>query len=363
MLRNAFAVNQRTFLNQTGLGLGGIALANLLRQEGAAETRERDVLGQPHHPPKAKRIIYLFMSGAPSQLDLLDYKPELKTVGGAAVARFRAPRATVDGHVGKPIVDSACRFAVRVPPTRSRQVRGSANCCPTRRASPRNCASSVRCTRRRSIMDRASRSCKPGTQIAGRPSMGAWLSYGLGQENANLPAFVVLITKDKGGQPLGSGRVFSGGAGFCLRSIKAFCCICTAQDPVLYLGNPAGIDRDSRRQMLDRLRELHEHQLEGTPDAEIRSRIEHYELAFAMQASVPEAADLSQESQAVLDSYGPDVTKPGTFAANCLLARRLAERGVQLHPVVPPGLGPSRWASRRAFPICAAKPISRPRRW
>ncbi|MBM4074301.1 MAG: DUF1501 domain-containing protein, partial [Planctomycetes bacterium] len=162
-----------------------------------------------------------------------------------------------------------------------------------------------------------------GTQIAGRPSFGAWLSYGLGQENANLPAFVVLVTKGKGGQPLGA---HLWGSGF-MPSKHQGVLFRAAEDPVLYLRNPAGISADSRRKLLDRMKELHEHQLESTPDAEIRNRIDHYEMSFRMQASIPEVTDTSNEPKHVLESYGPDVTTPGTFAANCLLARRLAERG------------------------------------
>jgi hypothetical protein len=155
--------------------------------------------------------------------------------------------------------------------------------------------------------------------------MGAWLAYGLGQENANLPSFVVLITKDKGGQPLGA---HLWGSGF-LPTRHQGVLFRAAKDPVLYLGNPAGVSAESRRLLLDRLRELHEHQLASTPDSEISNRIDHYEMAFAMQSSVPEVTDVSTEPKSVLDAYGPDVTKPGTFAANCLLARRLAERGVR----------------------------------
>ncbi len=164
-----------------------------------------------------------------------------------------------------------------------------------------------------------------GSQIPGRPSIGSWLSYGLGQENANLPSFVVLITREKGGQPLGA---HLWGSGF-LAAHHQGVLLRTAKDPVLYLGNPAGISAESRRMMLDRLRDLHEHQLEAAPDQEIRNRIEQYEMAFRMQTSVPEVTDLSTESPALLDSYGPDVRKPGTFAANCLQARRLAEKGVR----------------------------------
>jgi hypothetical protein len=160
-----------------------------------------------------------------------------------------------------------------------------------------------------------------GSQIAGRPSMGSWLSYGLGQENANLPSFVVLITKGKGGQPLGA---HLWGSGF-LANRHQGVLFRAAKDPVLYLGNPAGIDAESRRLMLGRLRELHEHQLEGTPDAEIQNRIDQYEMAFRMQTSIPEVTDLSHESPAVLDSYGPDVRTPGTVCGE--LPASAAARG------------------------------------
>jgi hypothetical protein len=164
-----------------------------------------------------------------------------------------------------------------------------------------------------------------GTQIAGRPSMGAWLSYGLGQENENLPSFVVLITKDKGGQPLGA---HLWGSGF-LPTKHQGLLFRASKDPILYLNNPPGVTAGSRRLLLDRWRELQEHQSSVTPDREIQHRIDHYEMAFRMQMSVPEVTDLAREPAHVIDAYGPDARTPGTFAANCLLARRLAERGVR----------------------------------
>jgi len=164
-----------------------------------------------------------------------------------------------------------------------------------------------------------------GTQFPGRPSIGAWLSYGLGTDNANLPAFVVMVTKDKGGQPLlsrlwGSGFLPSKHQGVRFRSGK---------DPVLYLSNPDGIDAAGRRDMLDALRQLHELQLAQQSDPLIETRISQYELAYRMQMSIPEATDLSDEPAHIFDEYGEDARNPGTYAANCLLARRLAERGVR----------------------------------
>jgi hypothetical protein len=164
-----------------------------------------------------------------------------------------------------------------------------------------------------------------GSQLAGRPSIGSWLSYGLGSDNQNLPAYVALLTKGKGGQPLYS-RLW--GSGF-LPSEHQGVQFRPGADPVLYLSNPEGVERESRRQLLDRLNELHSIQAEATGDPEVDARIAQYEMAFRMQASVPEIADLSDEPDSVFEEYGPDSRTPGTFAANCLLARRLAEKGVR----------------------------------
>lgn len=323
MTRTPFTQHRRAFLSQTGIGLGSIALANLLSQEALAEP-ERGILGKPHHPPKAKRIIYLFMSGAPSQLDLLDYKPDLQKRHGEQLPDSVRGNQRLTGMSGNqsslPMVGSPFKFKQH-----GQSGAWFSDLLPhTAQIADDLCI--VRSMYTEAINHGPGVTfMQTGTQIAGRPSMGTWLSYGLGQENENLPSFVVLITKDKGGQPLGA---HLWGSGF-LPTKHQGVLFRAAQDPVLYLGNPAGVDSKSRRLMLDRLRELHEHQFAGTPDAEIRNRIEHYEMAFAMQSSVPEATDISQEPKAVLESYGPDVTKPGTFAANCLLARRMAERGVQ----------------------------------
>ena len=172
-----------------------------------------------------------------------------------------------------------------------------------------------------------------GSQFPGRPSMGAWLSYGLGTENHDLPAFVVMVTKDKGGQPLvarlwGSGFLPSRHQGVRFRSGK---------DPVLYLSNPAGITAQGRRNMLDALRQLHDHDLQASYDPQIEARIAQYELAFRMQASIPEATDFSDEPEYVFDEYGKSARDPGSYAANCLLARRLAERGVRFIQCYHPG--------------------------
>jgi uncharacterized protein (DUF1501 family) len=323
-----FHTNRRQFLNRFGMGLGGIALAEMLSQfralGAASRATEHGVLGSTHFAPKAKRIIYLFMSGGPSQIDLFDYKPTLNKLHGQQLPDSVRGGQRLTGMSGNqssiPLVGSPFKFTQHGPSGAwfSELLPHTANIA--------NELCVVRSMHTESINHGPGvTNFQTGSQIAGRPSMGAWLSYGLGQENANLPSFVVLITKGKGGQPLGA---HLWGSGF-LPTKHAGVLLRAAKDPVLYLGNPAGVSRESRRLMLDRLRELHEHQFTGTPDAEIQNRIDHYEMAFRMQASIPEASDFSDEPQHVLDSYGADVKTPGTFAANCLQARRLAERGVR----------------------------------
>ncbi|MEX0727141.1 MAG: DUF1501 domain-containing protein [Planctomycetaceae bacterium] len=318
---------RREFLQRFGMGVGGYALAEMLNQSqsaSAAQDVDRGVLDQPHFAPKAKRIIYLFQSGAPSHLDLYDYKPLLNEKHGEQLpesVRGNQRLTAMSGNQSSiPLVGSPFKF--------TQHGQGGAWFSETL---PHIAGIADKLCVVNSMYTEAINHgpgvtfLQTGTQIAGRPSFGAWLSYGLGQENANLPSFVVLITKGKGGQPLGahlwgSGFIASKHQGVLFRA---------AEDPVLYLRNPAGIDAASRRKLLDRLQELHEHQFSSTPDAEIQSRIANYEMAFRMQESIPEATDTSKEPQHVLDMYGPDVGTPGTFAANCLLARRLAERGAR----------------------------------
>lgn len=326
-------LNRRQFLNQFAMGLGGMALSELLGKEAQAATpsaRPAQPIGSntlsalPHFAPKAKRVIYLFMSGGPSQLDLLDYKPELTKRNGEQLPDSVRGGQRLTGMSGNqssiPLVGSPFKFSQH-----GKSGAWVSELLPhTAKIVDDLCI--VRSMHTEAINHGPGVTfLQTGSQIAGRPSFGSWLSYGLGQENANLPAFVVLITKGKGGQPLGA-HLWGGGF---LPTKHQGVLFRAAQDPVLYLGNPAGVNQDSRRLLLDRLRELHEHQLDGTPDAEIQGRIDNYEMAFKMQFSIPEVTDVKNESHATLDSYGPDVKTPGTFAANCLLARRLAEKGVR----------------------------------
>jgi len=324
-------MSRRECLNRMALGLGGIALADLLSRNAVAAPAAvaplsgRPALpGLPHFAAKAKRIIYLFQSGGPSQLDLYDYKPLLNQRQGEQLPDSVRGSQRLTGMSSNqssiPIAGSPFKF--------SRYGQSGAwisDLLPyTAKIADDLCV--VRSMHTDSINHGPGVTfMQTGSQIPGRPSFGSWLDYGLGSSSDNLPSFVVLLTKDKRGQPLmshlwGSGFLPAKHQGVRFRS---------GADPVLYLGNPAGVSSENRRLALDRLRELHEHQFDGTPDAEISTRISNYEMAFNLQTSVPEVTDLKDEPAHVVDSYGPDARKPGSFAANCLLARRLAERGVK----------------------------------
>ena len=231
----------------------------------AAEVKDRGVLGEPHFAPKAKRIIYLFMSGAPSQLDLLDYKPVLNQRNGEQLPDSVRGTQRLTGMSGNqssiPLVGSPFKFTQH----------GQAGAWFSDQLPHTAAIADDLCVVNSMYTEAINHGpgvtlFQTGTQIAGRPSMGAWLSYGLGQDNANLPSFVVLITKDKSGQPLGS---HLWGSGF-LPSRHQGVQFRAAKDPVLYLGNPAGVSNESRRMLLDRLKELHEHQLAKTPDRKFR---------------------------------------------------------------------------------------------
>ena len=328
-------LTRRSFLNQFGMGLGAVALADLLAREGDASVApplDRGVLGAPHARASAKRVIYMFMSGGPSQMDLLDPKPLLNQRHGeelpASVRMGQRLTAMSGNQASLPLAGSPFKF---------RQYGQSGNAFSeilphTAKMADDLCIVNSMYTEAINHGP-AVTMMQTGSQFPGRPAIGAWLSYGLGFENDNLPAYVVLITKDKGGQPLvgrfwGNGLLPSRHQGVRFRSGK---------DPILYLNNPSGIGREARRMMLDRLNDLHAIQLEEAADAEIETRIAQYELAFRMQRSIPEVIDFSDESASVLDSYGKDVAKPGSFAANCLVARRLAERGVRFIQLYHPG--------------------------
>lgn len=325
--------SRRKFLRGFGMGLGAMALAELLPSSSAVsdDTGRRAVmpggdtaLERYHHLPRAKRVIFLFQAGGPSQLDLFDYKPELIKSHGIQLPESvrRGQRLTaMSGHQSNmPLVGSPFKFEKR-----GESGAWISDLLPfTAKVADELCW--IKSMHTEAINHGPGVTMiQTGSQFPGRPSFGAWLNYGLGSRNENLPAFVVMVSKNKGGQPLvsrlwGSGFLPSRHQGVRFRS---------GDNPVLYLNNPDGIDARSRRNMLDALSKLHHEQLAEGPNPEVETRIAQYELGFRMQTSIPEVVDMSQESESVFREYGPDAKNPGTFAANCLLARRLAEKGVR----------------------------------
>ncbi len=329
------ASNRRLFLQQSALGLGGIALSSLLSADGFAGDKSgalKGILDKPHHAPKAKRIIYLFMAGGPSQLETFDHKPLLNKMHGEELPDSVRKGQRLTGMSGYqaslPLVGSVYKFAQH-----GKSGAWLSELLPnTAKMADDLCF--VKSVHTEAINhDPAITLFQTGHQLAGRPSMGAWLSYGLGSLNENLPGFVVLVSKDKTEQGLYA-RLW--GNGF-LPSIHQGVQFRNGKDPVLYLQNPDGISGASRRQMLDRLAELHQLQAEQEADPEILSRVAQYEMAYRMQTSVPDVMDLAKEPESVFELYGPDAKKPGSFAANCLLARRLAERNVRFIQLYHPG--------------------------
>ncbi len=327
------------------MGLGSLALAGMLKQDGFANQAAageaistadlpstHGVLKTLHHAPKAKRVIFLFQSGGPSQIDLFDHKPVLNKMHGQQLPDSVRQGQRLTGMSGfqssLPLVGSPFEFKQHgqsgawmsdlIPHTA--KIADDLCFVKTMHTEAINHGPGVTYL-------------QTGSQLPGRPSIGSWLDYGLGSQNENLPSFVVMLTKNKGGQPLqarlwGSGFLPSRHEGVRFRSGK---------DPVLYLGNPAGIDKQSRRQMLDALKQLHQLQLDQRPDPEIETRIAQYELGFRMQDSIPGAVDIADEPESVFEAYGPDSKNPGSYAYNCILARRLVERGVQFVQLYHPG--------------------------
>ncbi|MFO0840795.1 MAG: DUF1501 domain-containing protein [Gemmataceae bacterium] len=323
-------INRRLFLRSTGLGLGGLALAQMLR---AAEPKGTPgVLAKPHHEAKAKRVIYLFMAGGPSQLDLFDHKPLLNQKNGEDLPDTvrKGQRLTgMSAHQARlPLAGSIFKFS------RHGQSGAAVSDLLPHTAKMADELCFVRSCYTEAINhDPAITFFQTGHQLPGRPSFGAWLSYGLGSLNDNLPAFVVLVSKDRTEQGLysrlwGNGFLPSTHQGVQFRSGK---------EPVLYLANPDGVGSAGRRKLLDRLAELNRLQAEKEGDPEILARIQQYEMAYRMQTSVPEVMDFSKEPASVFELYGEGAKAPGTFAANCLLARRLAERNVRFIQLYHPG--------------------------
>lgn len=323
-LSRPLALTRREFFGQTASGIGSLALASMLPDWLSGQQQVPGVLGQLHHAPRAKRVIYLFQAGGPAQQDLFDYKPLLSDRHGEALpdeVRMGQRLTAMSVNQGiLPLARSPFEF----------KQHGESGAWVSELLPHIAEISDELCFVKSMFTeainhDPAMTFFQTGSQIAGRPSMGSWVSYGLGSMNDDLPAFVVLASAGQGGQPLyarlwGSGFLESRYEGVRFRS---------GADPVLYLTNPDGVCQSGRRAMLDRLGELNQHQYEKELDPEIESRIAQYEMAYRMQTSVPEVTDMSDEPDEVFELYGDDSRKPGSYAANCLMARRLAEKGVR----------------------------------
>ena len=325
---NPLTMTRRQFFGKSAKGLGGVALASLLNENlFSAQSPVGGLPGFPNFAPKAKRIIYLFQSGGPSQIDMFDYKPNLNEVHGQEVpdSVFNGQRLTgmTAGQTSFPVARSIYNFE---------QVGQSGNWLNTdlmphmAKVADEMCI--IKSMHTEAINhDPAITFFQSGFQLAGRPSIGAWLSYGLGSMNEDLPTFVAMTSSGSGtgGQPLYD-RLW--GAGF-LPSKHQGVKFSGGKDPVLYLNNPDGMSSKLRRKTLDHIAAMNQMKFDDYGDPEIETRISQYEMAFRMQTSVPELTDVSSEPSNTFELYGEDARKPGTYANNCLLARRLAERDVR----------------------------------
>jgi hypothetical protein len=333
-LVQAFDRERRKFLLQMGAGLGWVTAAELLgapvwAQSSAEKAYSRGVLTTAHFTPTAKRVIYLHMLGAVSQADTFDYKPVLEKTHGqelpASVRGNMRLSTMVQGQTSFPVVGPLAKFQ---PGGQSGAM--ISDLMPhTRKIADEICI--VRTMHTEHVNhDPASKFLHTGFQIAGRPSGGAWVNYALGSNNQDLPTFVVMSSGQANGVPIDAA---AWGPGF-LPSHYQGVLFRSGQQPVPYITNPTGLTSKDRREMLDAISDIASLQHKTSNDPEIPSKLSQYEMSYRMQTSVPEVADISNEPDHVLDLYGPDVRKPGTFARNCLLARRLAERDVRYVMVV-----------------------------
>lgn len=327
LLEHSLNLNRRKFLSKLSLGIGSIALGSLLIPDLFSGKSEEDMMvtGLPQFAPKAKRIIYLFQNGAPSQLDLFDYKPKLQEMFGqdlpASIRQGQRLTGMTADQKKFPLAGSAFKF----------NQYGEAGAWMSELLPHTSKVVDDLCIIRSMYTeainhDPALTFFQTGAQVGNRPSMGSWLSYGLGSENKNLPAFCVLLSKGKGnGQGVYS-KLWSNGF---LDSVHQGVQFSSGENPVLYLNNHDGIDKADRRKMLDVVSQLNEESFKETNDPEIKAKVQQYELAYRMQTAVPEVTDISKEPEDIIKMYGPDCLVPGTYAANCLLARKLSENGVR----------------------------------
>ncbi len=326
-LEHNLGINRRKFLSRLSLGVGSVALGSLLIPDlfGSKSEEEMLVTGLPQFAPKAKRIIYLFQNGAPSQLDLFDYKPKLQEMFGedlpASIRMGQRLTGMTADQKKFPLAGTVFKF------NRYGETGAYISELMPHTAKVVDDLCIIKSMYTEAINhDPALTFFQTGAQVGNRPSMGSWMSYGLGTENKNLPAFCVLLSRGKGnGQGVYS-KLWSNGF---LDSVHQGVQFSSGENPVLYLNNHDGIDKSDRRKMLDVLAQLNEESFKTTADPEIHAKIQQYELAYRMQTAVPEVTDLSKEPEDTIKLYGPDCLVPGTYAANCLLARKLSENGVR----------------------------------
>ena len=329
-------LTRRQFFGRTAGGIGTAALASLLAGDSRAQDatgpkvageRVGGLEGLPHFEPKAKRVIYLFQNGAPTHVDLFDYKPKLHEWQGKQIPDEiqggKRLSTMTSGQNDRPLLGEITNFA------QHGESRAWVSDFLPRTAEVADDLCFIKSMHTTQVNHApAITFFLTGSEMAGRPSMGSWLTYGLGSETEELPGFVVMTSRDKEAT---CGQIFYDfywGSGFLPTKYQGVK-FRGSGDPVLYLSDPAGLSRADRRSMLDDLAQLNELHRAEYGDPEIATRIAQYEMAYRMQTSVPELTDFSDEPQHVLDMYGPDVTRQGSFAYNCLLARRLAERGVR----------------------------------
>lgn len=329
LLENRLNINRRHFLAKTAAGLGGIALGSLMIPElftGSKESLADGLpLGIPHFAPKAKRVIYLFQNGAPSQLESFDYKPLLNKMHGEdlpeSIRNGQRLTGMTSGQSKFPLVGSSFGFkqygqhGTWVSDLFPHMAKIADDLCV------------IKSMHTEAINhDPALTFMQTGAQVGNRPSMGAWLSYGLGSENENLPAFCVLLSRGRGnGQGVYS-KLWTNGF---LDSTHQGVVFSSGDDPILYLNDPEALEKAERRRMLDKLSELNQMGYEKNQDPEVLAKIQQYEMAYRMQTAVPELTDLSKEPDSIIKMYGPECLVPGSYAANVLLARKLSESGVR----------------------------------
>mgnify|MGYP003646330399 CR=1 FL=1 len=320
--------NRRKFLSRLSLGVGSLALGSLLVPDllsGKPEAEEAIMNALPHFAPKAKRVIYLFQNGAPSQLESFDYKPELnKRMGEELPESIRGTQRLTGMTAGQssfPLVGSNYKF------DQYGESRAWISEVFPHTAGIVDDICIVKSMHTDAINhDPALTFFQTGAQVGNRPSMGSWLSYGLGSENSNLPAFSVLLSRGRGnGQGVYS-KLWSNGF---LDATHQGVQFSNSEDPVLYLKDPDSMSRSERRKMIDQIAAMNDLSMKEFNDPEIAAKVKQYEMAYRMQTAVPEMTDISKEPESIIKLYGPDCLVPGTYAANCLLARKLSESGVR----------------------------------